>query len=229
MRKAFFEQSVSFLVPLAALFVAVRRRPPVDIDSLPPTKLPSTVDPMRDVRLFVPPAETSDETVLENERFFRAWVEDGRSGAPALTEVDANPRNGTRGLTPYERWALQDYFHALDLDAASITFGGRPPIFEGLPINSRVYAMTDMDDGRVYFPHGPRDMCSLWWLSVMAHELYHAGQHRLGAQPIDMGSANMTWGYVDNPLEVQARWQQRAVLDGLAQRARAFFARYPGT
>lgn len=228
MKKALFASPLLLLAPVALLFFSGSRkggggRP--DLNQLPPTTLPPTVDPMRDLRLLSKPTEGIE---IEIDDLYDRWVRDPRSGAPELTTVDLIPRVGKRGLTAFERWALADFFYVADLEGEKLHMGMRPPELvdklaeAGQELPEAVAAFT-MPDGSVWFPHGPKPLHERWWLSILAHELYHSGQVRLGSTLGEATEAIEHWGYIDSPLEVSARWKQREVYDGMGERAQMFF------
>ncbi|MET0410226.1 MAG: hypothetical protein ABW217_02970 [Polyangiaceae bacterium] len=165
----------------------------------------------------------------EDDDIFDAWVRDPRSGAPALTDEDLNPEAGKRRISAVERWLLAPYFPVSeDLDDRWIVNGYEPPPLGGtIPVNLYAWAEPAEDggakDGYVVFPNETRNLINRWWISCLAHELWHLAQARIGLTPAQTVAAFRRWGYVDSPIEVQARWQQKRVFDGVTAAAREFF------
>lgn len=171
-----------------------------------------------DQRLFNPPVMPNEE-----DRFFSAWIGDSRSGSQ-LSSVDVSPRAGKRHLTAYEKWALRPYFpYAPDLDEPVINDGIKPPGWEYEQDPEGIRAATSPLTKEIYFPHGPTKFTDRWWLAALAHELWHLAQIRIGLTPEQAAGALMKWGYESSPIEVQARYQQARVYDGLAKSARTFY------
>jgi hypothetical protein len=157
-----------------------------------------------------------------DDRTFHDWIFNPSSGAPPLTSDDRNPVQGPRKLTEYERWVLGPYVYVADLDATTIHQNTRPPVIpEGTEIPAQLWGLT-MEGAQIYFPNQPRSFLNRWWLSVLAHELYHVGQGRLGLTTWQGLEATMKYGYFENPIEVSARWKQRQVYEGITKSARDF-------
>lgn len=164
---------------------------------------------------------------------WRRYAQDPRRQGPSLeaeemTEYQGKPK--TRPLTDYERWALEPYFPvASDLTERVLHLGQWPPWLAksaALPQGVTLFGITDPETGDIWFPH----MVRLWerfWLAVLAHEVVHAAQLRMGATRAQAEQSIREHGYVLSPLEVQARWMQRKVLDDLEARARAFYDKQP--
>lgn len=180
-----------------------------------------------DADLFQEPKRPSVEDLL-----WLRYLNDPRRFGPRLTPAEASEDTAapsTRKLTALERWALEPFFPvASDLDR-TIHLGLWPPWLPsadklGLPPGTKLGGITDPETGDVWFPER-HQLWQRFWLSILAHELTHGAQIRIGATRQQAADALRTHGYVDSPLEVQARWMQRRVLDGLAQQARDFYAR----
>ena len=90
------------------------------------------------------------------------------------------------------------------------------------PLLPLILAKTD-DKGEIWFPNAPRPLWQRGWLAILAHEVAHRAQLRMGMTEAEGIAAIHQRGYVDSPIELQARWMQRRVLRGLAERARAFY------
>lgn len=153
------------------------------------------------------------------------YVRDPDRPGPRLPPEDAAPV--TRRLNDFERWALKPWFPvALDLQGYVLN-GKNPPLPEKerqfLPF---ILAKTD-DKGDIWLPNDVRPLWQRRWLAVIAHELVHRAQLRMGSTPAEAIDSIHKHGYWDAPQEVQARYIQRRVLRGLAQRAQAFYDRPP--
>ena len=175
------------------------------------------------VGTYDPFVEPVSETTPD-DRAFAAWIRDPRSGAPELGREDLEPMQGPRRLTDYERWVLGPYHYADDLTHPTLYLGMPPPDFPpGVKIPEQLWAVTTIT-GDIYFPNHPRSFLTRWWLAVLAHELYHVGQARLGLTSWQAQEAILKHGYAQSPVEVSARWKQRQTYDGVTKLAREFAA-----
>lgn len=196
---------------------AASSAPAAAASTWPKTPLPPYVDPT-DAELMTLPNLASAEEL----RWARYARDPDRPG-PRL-EIDAGPV--TRKLNAFELWALGPYFPVEeDLKAHSIHLGKWPPWVprDAMPAGGVLGGITDPNTGDVWFPE-VRELWSRYWLAVLAHELTHAAQMRMGMTRDQIIQALREHGYVQSPIEVQARAFQRRVLRGLAERARAFYA-----
>jgi hypothetical protein len=182
---------------------------------LPPTQVFST-----EYKLNAPTAPDAND-----QRWLRYVVEPSRPGPRA--KADDAPIN--RGLSDFEHWALAPYFIRQDLDNVSLFNGVEPP---GLPqgfaskLPATMWALTFVAPGGpalVWLPHFHALMYERWWLGLLAHEITHGAQGRMGGlSPQQAVEQYKSMGYEKMPTEVQARWMQDAVLQGLDRRAMAF-------
>lgn len=191
----------------------------------PPTS--ATLDKDDSELMTIPDGPTNADLI------WRRYAQDPRRQGPALeseemTEYQGKPK--TRGLTDYERWALEPYFPvASDLTKRVLHLGQWPPWLAKnakLPDGVTLFGITDPETGDIWFPQ----LVPLWerfWLAVLAHEVVHAAQLRMGATRAQAEQSIKEHGYVLSPLEVQARWMQRKVLDDLEARARRFYDKQP--
>jgi hypothetical protein len=201
-------------MPLLERLIAQRSRPK-------PT-WPADADPVADAYLLEdgPPSVLSQEDLM-----IAAWMRHEENGGPAFVKADLYPDEvTTRQLTPRERWFLGPYFPvAQDLDA-ELHFSKPPP--GAAEYTKNLFAVTTRGaNGKVWinFPNGPQSMLSRWWLSLLAHELTHGTQYRLGMTERQAEDEFVRWNYVLSPIEVQARYIQRVVYWDLARRAREFW------
>lgn len=211
-------------------FVPPPKTPPPPYESgmdprfVKPDELEWPVDARLRLTLRDPQPRTEDDDI------FDAWIRDSRSGAPRLTDVDLKPQPGKRRLTAIEKWLLTPYFpFPGDLGDRWIHNGFEPPRLGGtIPTNLYAWTEPNPDTGGaegaiLFFPNEARTLIDRWWLSCLAHELWHAAQMRIGLTEAQRKASNRRWGYVDSPIEVQARWQQKRVFDGVTAAARAFY------
>lgn len=177
--------------------------------------------------LQVPDSPSTDDLI------WKRYAQDPRRQGPSLsaeemTEYQGQPK--TRGLTDYERWALEPYFPVeSDLSKRVLHLSQWPPWLNKaakLPDGVTLFGITDPETGDIWFPH-PVPLWERFWLAVLAHEITHAAQLRMGSSRAQAEQSIKEHGYVLSPLEVQARWMQRKVLDDLAARARAFYDKQP--
>lgn len=193
---------------------------PGRVTSLPP------IEDLDDGPDLLNPADTPTEADLLWERFAK---DPKRPGAP-LTAAQLNQTAiEDRKPNAFERWALAPYFPvAMDLDL-TLHNGSSPPFTPpGVTIPPNMWALTAAwppnTTPQIWFPNGVRPLWQRWWLGVLAHELTHGAQVRIGMTPGQAMDAQLQHGYQDSPVERQARWMQRRVLNGLDARARAFYA-----
>lgn len=191
-----------------------------------PTSKPSESEALPDespdgTDLFKP----NDRSAMDE--LWESYVLDPKRAGPRL-QVDTAPV--ARKLTEFELWALRPYFPvAGDLDF-TLHVGQIPPCppdvtpsYWDITMRTAVAAKT-MPDGSIWVPQ----MWPLWhrrWLGVLAHEITHRAQQRMGSTTEEQIRAMHEHGYVESPIEVQARWMQRRVLRDLVARARAGGAR----
>ncbi len=206
-----------WLVSRATRASAASSAPAPAASTWPRVPIPPYVEPT-DKELMTEPNLASAEEL----RWARYARDPDRPG-PAL-ENDAGPV--TRKLTAFEIWALQPYFPVeQDLTSHQIHQGQWPPWVpaDARPLGGVIGGITDPDTGDVWFPL-VRPLWSRGWLAVLGHELTHGAQLRMGATKQQIIDSLRQHGYVQSPMEVQAREFQRRVLRGLAERARAFYA-----
>lgn len=186
----------------------------------------------------LPPIEDLDDSPdllnppprSEIDEIWERYASDPKRPGPILKMDELAPAEPTdRYLSEFERWALRPYFPvAADLDTK--IHNGRTPSFlpPGVPMPPELWAATAAwppgSKPEIWFPNGVRPLWKYWWLGVLAHELTHVSQTRIGMTPGQAMDALLQHGYQDSPVERQARWMQRRVLNGLAARARAFYA-----
>lgn len=201
------------LAPIAFIMVLGGKRGP---------QVPGGVDPVDEAYLRLIPTSKNDD-----DRAFDRWLAEDPTRPPYVEEDTA--RVTSRSLTPYEKWALGPYFYVDDLTVPRLHNGKIPTLLEGIEVPWQMLALTMSISGKphIFVPHEPQDFRHRWWLALLAHELYHAGQLRLGATPGEAEDAIKRHGYVNSPLEISARGKQREVYLGLAQRARAFLKGRP--
>jgi len=170
-----------------------------------------------------------------DEQAWKRYALDSQRPGPRVQD-DARP--GFRKLNAFERWALEPYFIDEDL-TATIYNGVLPPIIDrsklppgidldNLPVTA--HAMTFGTPGggsppMIWLVHFRPQLWRRWDLSLLAHELSHGAQVRMGGlTPAELLALMTRYGYEGSPTEVQARWMQGAVLSKLDSRARAFYA-----
>lgn len=164
-------------------------------------------------------------TVLtQDDLMVAAWLRRDDNGGPPFVEADLYPdRVTTRQLTPRERWFLAPYFPvASDLET-ELHFGKPPAEYAEAAKNLAAYTHPFGGHIRITFPNGPQSMLSRWWLALLAHELTHAAQYRLGMTTQEAEAEFIKWQYTLSPIEVQARHYQRVVYADLVRRARDFY------
>jgi len=201
---------------MAADLVAKMKKAPTD-------KLPASVDPLDESYLLNKPT-TLDQTDL----MVAAWLRAEGKGAPPFITADLYPEQVTeRGLTPHEMWVLSPYFPVdSDLTAPVLHFGlppGAPP--EAAPEGLHAFTYLEWGRAHIRFPGGPVSMLGRWWLCMLAHELTHAAQFRVGMTAQETTDTLARYGYNNSPIEVQARFYQRLIYADLARRAREYFLR----
>lgn len=103
-----------------------------------------------------------------------------------------------RALSDRERAALAIYIPEQDLARARL-YDGRVPWY--LP--GRFTAITR--GSRVYFRPGACRTDTAQGLALLAHELVHVGQYRLGATWLTFLLSYLRHGYWSSPLEKEAR------------------------
>ena len=214
--------------------------------SLPP--LPPDVDVYEepsDRELLEPP-----ETPSADDLLWARYVGDKGHAHPLPNE---DRKSVTRKLSRFERWALAPYFPvAEDLevtlnhgDLLALIPGARERLEQARKQNPELVQKA-LDAYKRFQKGGPGDVQALtavnpatgkgeifvprvvplytrWWLSVLGHELAHVSQYRMGMTPPQILEALTRHGYVDSPIEVQARVVQRQVLRGLTMRARNYY------
>lgn len=219
---------------LVALWLLRNARSSSAPSSPAPTSSPSSARP--------PYVEPSDEDLLSGPKLTGddlLWVryanDPDRPGPPLRQNGEEDKPPVSRTLTDFEIWVLEPYFPVPDdLGGVTIHNGIDPP---GFPDELRekllpmIAAKTD-DHGDIWLPgrkvgdpswQRPQPLWQRYWLGVLAHELTHRAQIRMG-MTMDQGIQSIhEHGYVDSPIEVQARWMQRRALRGMAERARAFY------
>lgn len=180
---------------------------------------PPTLSPPEEMRLTADDLLNPPDPPGYRDRRWAMYVGHPQRPGPPI-EDDNSPV--TRKLNDFERWALAPYFPVLsDLDA-TIHNGKKPPDVASDPV---LHAVTT-PDGEIWFPtRAP--LYALWWLSVLGHELTHRAQLRLGMTDEQGRAARERYGYLANPIEIQARWMQARILRGLYERANAFLERNP--
>lgn len=231
------DHSVALLLALLALS-SKRKRTPVPAPTAPRSTSSQNTPATPTLPSIAPlPDEKSDDSdLLDNDvadEFDVLWarfaLHPERDG-PKLLEKDLQPHAPeSRTLTDFEIWALEPYFPvASDLALVDVHNGLTPPApphvdpqhWQALFMN--VAAKTDRDGG-IWFPNKVRGLWTRRWLAVLAHEVTHRAQMRMGATDEEAVQAVHQHGYWDSPIEVQARWMQRVVLRDLVRRAYAFF------
>lgn len=198
-------------IPLTEKLIEQRKKPP-------PT-WPSTVDQVLDHELLNMPT-----TLSQDDLMVAAWMRREDNGAPPFETADLYPdRVTTRQLTPRERWFLSPYFPVASDLGAELHFGAVAPEFAQATEN--LAAVTHPYEGhiRITFPNGPQSMLSRWWMALLAHEITHVAQYRLGLTTQQATEDFIKWQYTLSPIEVQARYYQRVVYADLVRRAREFF------
>jgi hypothetical protein len=195
--------------------------------SQPHASWPAGADPVDDPELRDPPPVPPSQDDL----MVAAWLRAKDTGAPALVDADLKPnKHLRRPLTARERWFLGPYFPvAADLKTPILNFRLPPGTSTKAAADTmrQYYALTFYSPAKVplvYFPHGPQSLLSRWWMAVLAHELVHGAQLRLGMTPAQTTDALVSYGYALSPIEVQARFLQRVVYGDLVKRAHAYFA-----
>lgn len=165
------------------------------------------------------------------ERQWRSYAQDADRPGPRAA---GDGRRGKRKLNSFERWALEPYFIDEDLNAATIYNGVLPPAVpaealrtqgidpDNIKQSQAPLALTFGQRGKVsvWFPVFQPRMWHRFWLGVLAHELAHGAQARMGGlKPNELAEMIKRHGYENTPTEVQARWVQGGVLRGLDKRA----------
>lgn len=201
-------------IPLMERLIAERGKPK-------PT-WPAGADPVTDSYLL----ESGPPTVLTQEDLMiAAWMRREDNGGPPFVEADLYPDRVTRRyLTPRERWFLDPYFPVKQDLEAELFFDNTPkPGIEQYV--KRLFAVTTRPGGKtlITFPNGPASFLSRWWMALLAHELSHGAQYRIGLTEQEAEREFARWEYVLSPIEVQARYYQRLVYWDLARRAREFW------
>jgi hypothetical protein len=191
------------LFSLGSMAAAVRVRPP-------PLR-PDT--PYTDEELLNPPL-----SLPAGDRDWWAYASDPRRPGPPLPAADSAPI--ARPLNAYERWALAPYFPA-DVLEATIHNGQALPFLHGDAPPATLWSITDTK-GQIWFPNAVRDLRGRWWLAILAHELAHVQQIRMGLTKHETSEAIKHFGYEQSPIERQARWLQGQVMRDLYERARSF-------
>ncbi len=202
---------------------------PAPAPSSPSSARPPYVDPT-DEELLSGPKVTGEDLL-----WVRYANDADRPGPPLRQQGEDDEPATSRTLTDFEIWVLEPYFPVPgDLGGVTIHNGFDPPDFpdalrsELLPL---IAAKTD-DAGDIWIPgrkkgdpnwQRPQPLWQRYWLGVLAHELTHRAQIRMGMTLAQGIQSIHEHGYVDSPIEVQARWMQRRVLRGMAERARAFY------
>lgn len=187
---------------------------------------PPYVDPT-DEELLSGPKITGDDLL-----WLRYATDPDRPGPPLRQKDEENEPPSSRTLTDFEIWVLEPYFPVPDdLGGVTIHNGFDPPNFPAPELLPLLAAKTD-ERGDIWLPgrkpgepswQRPQPLWHRYWLGVLAHELTHRAQIRMGMTLPDAIQAVHEHGYVESPVEVQARWMQRRVLRGMAERARAFY------
>jgi hypothetical protein len=226
---------------LAALWLLAQARgatassSPSSPSSPTPTPTPTPAPPGRITTL--PPIEDLDDgpdlldppsVRTDADNLWERYATDPERPGPVLMTDELAPAEPVdRYLTEFERWALRPYFPvAADLDT-KIHNGKIPMAVPAAQVPGNLWALTVAippgSKPEIWFPNGVRPLYQRWWLGVLAHEITHAAQTRIGMTPRQALDALLTYGYKDSPIERQARWMQRRVLNGLDARARAFY------
>ena len=173
------------------------------------------------------PPELPDEHALLWNRFV---VDPNRPGPRA--KIDEAPV--ARALSDFEHWALAPYFIRQDLDNVTLYNGKAPPqvpreLLDKVP--ETMWAMTFTKPGGpavIWLPKFHSIMHDRWWVGLLAHELSHGAQGRMGGvTPQQALELFKKYGYEKMPMEIQARWLQGMVLQKLDQRAEAFYRGAP--
>lgn len=190
-----------------------------------------------DRELLEPPEDPSNDDLL-----WARYIGDTSHAHPLHTEDN---RPVARKLSRFERWALAPYFPVdedLDVtlnhgDMLELIPGARQRLEQAMkadPAKVRkaladfkgVQALTLKNpiSGKVEI-YVPRlsPLYTRWWLSVLGHELAHVSQIRMGMTAPQTWDALLTHGYLESPIEQQARHVQRIVLRGLTMRARNYY------
>lgn len=163
----------------------------------------------------------------EHDRLWARYVVDPARPGPRA-KIDEAPI--VRALSDFEHWALAPYFIREDLDNVTLYNGVVPPpvskeLQDQLP--ATMWALTFGAPGKpaiLWLPHFHPTMHERWWVGLLAHELTHGAQARMGGlKPADAVALFKKYGYEDMPTEVQARWMQGQVLTKLDARAAAFY------
>ncbi len=162
----------------------------------------------------------------EDELWSRYIHDPSRPGPRVIADESAVARK----LTDFERWALGPYFIADDLEV-EVYNGAAPPGFDQskvdqIPKSLWAVTLAKPSGGALIWLPRLQHLWERWWLSLLAHEMTHAAQVRMGGQSQEELAKQMQrYGYEGSPTEVQARWMQGRVLNGLDARARAFYAK----
>lgn len=197
--------------------------PPEFRDKLDPSSL-ETLE--HDLDLFKEPESPGPDDML-----WAQYAGDARRGGATLSTLDLDTSTPiTRKLTRFELWALAPYF-PVDQDLDVMIHNGRNPPAPA-HVDPKLWAelqpgiigwTSPVKPHDIWFPNSVRPLWSRWWLAVLAHELSHRSQIRMGMEPVDAVEAVRKHGYINSPIERQARWLQRKVLDDLPARARRFY------
>lgn len=182
-----------------------------------------------EAELLQPPEEPSAADLL-----WARYASDPKRGGPRLRR-DTAPTS--RKLTAFEKWALKPYFPvAADL---SITIHNgknpraakpseQPVLDKAIADTPGLWALTLLAPGKkapeIYLPNKVRPLGERWWLGVLAHELAHVAQIRMGMTAAQTQDSIAKHGYQRSPIEVQARHFQAKAHRDLYERARQFYA-----
>jgi hypothetical protein len=200
----------------------------------PSTPRPSNLYPYASALPLPPSTPFSDDELLneptsptEADRLWARFVVDPNRPGPRAKADDAPI---ARALSDFEHWALAPYFIRQDLDNVTLYNGAVPSIVPKevvAQVPASMIAMTFGAAGKpsiIWVPRFHALMHERWWLGILAHELTHAAQRRMGGiTPAESLALFKKYGYNDMPTEVQARWMQGQVLSHLDARAAAFY------
>jgi hypothetical protein len=204
---------------------------PTSIPELPSSPSSGKLDKIPGVQVYVEPSEaeltTPPDRESSDDALWRMYAIDSKRAGPKPTEAEWDPKQPhTRKMTAFERWALEPYFQGMDYIFESVVHNGLEPLeatAAGIVLPKATVAFTHPVSREIYVLHGVKPLWQRWWLALLAHELVHVHQMKMGMTLKEALIAILDHGYVDSPIEVMARHTQRRVLRGLTMRARSYY------
>lgn len=214
------------------------------LDRLPPCDDPDLCIPLqRPVPSPHPLLGTSYILDMPNpthpaDRLWARFVADPDRPGPRLNPQELSVTPHDRPPSPFERWCLRRFFPVFeDVTEARLHLGKLPSLGPDVKLPPdfatppSVMAVTDAN-GEVWFPPratstGGKEapvLSHFYWITILAHELAHRSQRRMGLTPGQALDAILKHGYADSPIERQARWLQQVIADALIHAADRFFA-----